>query len=185
MPVSFLHPMNHRGQNTGCPPFLASLQARMRFAWFVIFVLLIGSPGAHADELTGLVVGIADGDTLRVLVDRREVRVRLDQIDAPEKAQAFGQRSRQSLAEMAFRQSARVVTHGTDRYGRTVGTVYVDGRDVNAEQVRRGLAWVYPRYAHDAALYDLQRQAQADRRGLWADADPVPPWEWRRSRRQR
>lgn len=147
-----------------------------------LLALLIALP-ALAGELVGTVVGITDGDTLRVLVDEREVVVRLDQIDAPEKAQPFGQRARQSLAELCFRKGARVIEHGRDRYGRTIGTVMIDGLDVNAEQVRRGMAWAYLRYLREPALAEVEREAREARRGLWADAEPVAPWEWRHQRR--
>lgn len=143
--------------------------------------LLIFAGLAHAD-LVGQVVGIMDGDTIDVLVDRQPVRVRLAQIDAPEKRQAFGTRSRQALAELVFRQSVTVTDAGRDRYGRIIGTVYVRGMDVNAEMVREGMAWVYRQYARDHALYELERQAKASKRGLWADPEPVAPWEYRRSK---
>lgn len=149
----------------------------------LLFLLLFATSGASADELAGQVVGITDGDTLRVLVEHREVVIRLDQIDAPEKRQPFGQRSRQSLAEMTFRKTARVITHGQDRYGRTVGTVLIAGLDVNAEQVRRGMAWVYLRYARDPALTALELEARQAGRGLWVEASPLPPWEWRKQQR--
>jgi endonuclease YncB( thermonuclease family) len=148
-----------------------------------VFVLLLASP-ALADELVGRVVGITDGDALRLLIQHTEVVVRLDQIDAPEKAQPFGQSARQSLADLCFGKTARVVEHGRDRYGRTIGTVYVGGRDLNAEQVRLGMAWVFTRYARDPALYDLEQEARAAKRGLWRDPDPVPPWEWRQRARR-
>ena len=96
---------------------------------------------AHAD-LVGPVVAIQDGDTIDVLVNRQPVRVRLAQIDAPEKRQAFGTRSRQTLAELVFRQSVRVAETGRDRYGRVIGTVYLGNVDVNAQMVREGMAWV-------------------------------------------
>ena len=139
---------------------------------------------AHA-ELVGPVVAIQDGDTIDVLVNRQPVRVRLAQIDAPEKRQAFGTRSRQALAELVFRQSVRVAETGRDRYGRVIGTVYLGNVDVNAQMVREGMAWVYRQYAKDRGLYELERQAQASRRGLWVDPEPVPPWEYRRDKRER
>lgn len=144
----------------------------------LLLVCLLALP-VQAAELVGRVVGVTDGDTLRLLVDRREIVIRLDQIDAPEKAQPFGERSRQSLAELTHRREARVVEHGHDRYGRTLGTVYVDGADVNAEQVRRGMAWAFLRYLRDPQLVTIEQEARAARRGLWSDAEPVPPWEWR------
>ncbi len=112
------------------------------------------------------------------------MRVRLAQIDAPEKRQAFGARSRQALAELVFRQSVRVAETGRDRYGRVIGTVYLGNVDVNAQMVREGMAWVYRQYAKDRGLYELERRAQASRRGLWVDPEPVPPWEYRRSKRE-
>lgn len=151
----------------------------------LLLLLVVASSGARADELAGEVVGVTDGDTLRVLVEHHEVVIRLDQIDAPEKRQPFGQRSRQSPAEMAFRKAARVITHGQDRYGRTIGSVFIAGLDVNAEQVRRGMAWVYVRYARDPALTVLELEARQARRGLWVDPSPLPPWEWRKQQSPR
>ena len=142
------------------------------------------SLSAHAQQLSGLVVRIADGDTLTILVGERQVRIRLAEIDAPEKAQPFGTRSRQSLAEMCFQKQALVQTVDRDRYDRTVGRVKCAGVDANSEQVKRGMAWVYRQYAKRAfQLYDLEDEAKAAKRGLWADQAPVPPWEWRKDRR--
>lgn len=135
---------------------------------------------AGAETLSGRVVGVADGDTLTVRVDgQRPVKVRLAGIDAPERDQPFGQRSRQSLSELAFGQPATVMVQKIDDYGRTVGTVTVGGVNMEAEQVRRGLAWVYRKYSDDARLLALEAEAKAARRGLWADANPMPPWAWR------
>ncbi len=85
-----------------------------------------------------------------------------------------------------FRQSVLVAETGRDRYGRVIGTVYLSGNvDVSAQMVREGMAWVYRQYAKDRGLYELERQAQASRRGLWVDPEPVPPWEYRRDKRER
>ena len=135
--------------------------------------------GARAD-FTGRVVKVSDGDTLTVLVERKQVKVRLDAIDAPELKQPFGRHSQQSLAELCAARTARVVEKGLDRYGRTVGTIQCDGVDANAEQVRRGMAWVFVRYApRSSPLYGLQGEARGSRRGLWADPSPMAPWDWR------
>ncbi len=143
------------------------------------------SLAAPAAELEGRVVRVADGDTLTVLVHNRMLRVRLVEIDAPEKRQAFGTRSGQSLAELCMNKPARIVTKGVDRYDRVLGRVYCAGVDANAEQVRRGMAWVYDRYVTDAGLYAQQDSARAAQRGLWADPRPVPPWAWRAAKRRR
>jgi len=130
-------------------------------------------------EVSGKVIGISDGDTLTLLSGREQIKVRLSEMDAPEKKQPFGNRSKQSLSALCFNKTARLDEQGKDRYGRTLARVYCDGIDANAEQVRRGMAWVYDRYVTDRSLYKLQDDARAARRGLWVDPAPVPPWEWR------
>jgi len=125
-------------------------------------VLAIASSAALAD-FTGRVVKVADGDTLTVLV-KKQVRVRLDGIDAPESRQAFGKRSRQSLAALCAAKDARVVKRGKDRYGRTIGVVTCAAVEPNSEQVRRGMAWVFVRYAPASSpLYGLECTARAAR----------------------
>lgn len=142
-------------------------------------IALAGLP-AHAD-FTGKVIGVADGDTITVLRDHEQVKIRLIEIDAPEKAQAFGNKSKQSLSDLCFDKTATLADKGKDRYGRTLARVHCDGIDANAEQVRQGMAWVYRKYApKDSPLYAVEGEAKAARRGLWADPEPVPPWEWRR-----
>ncbi len=149
---------------------------------FWLTVLLAFGGIAHAD-FSGQVVAILDGDTIDVLVDQRPVRVRLAQIDAPEKRQAFGTRSRQMLAELVFRKAVRVDEAGHDRYGRVIGTIYVGDLNVNAQMVRQGMAWVYRQYENDKMLYELESDAKTRRLGLWADPDPIAPWDYRRNKR--
>jgi endonuclease YncB( thermonuclease family) len=143
-----------------------------------------------ADIITGQVVGVADGDTITVLDGSfREHKIRLDGIDAPEKAQPFGQRSKQSLSDLVYGRTVEVDTYKSDRYGRQVGKVLIQGTDVNLEQVSRGLAWHYKAYAHEQTSDDQVKYAAAEgaarsaRRGLWLDATPTPPWKWRKERR--
>jgi endonuclease YncB( thermonuclease family) len=134
-----------------------------------------------AGAWTGRCVGVTDGDTLAVLRDGRAVKVRLAGIDAPEKAQPFGQRAKQALDAMVYGQAVTVDPRDTDRYGRTVADVRAaDGRHVNAELVAAGMAWWYRRYAPgDRELEQAEARARAARAGLWADAHPVAPWDWR------
>ena len=102
----------------------------------------------------------------------------------PERKQPFGTKAKQALSELAFGKLARVVEVTIDRYGRIVGRVYVDGLVVNAVLVRGGYAWVYRKYSNDAELLELEAQAMEKGLGLWADPNPIPPWEWRRGRRE-
>lgn len=134
--------------------------------------------GASADW-DGQVVGVSDGDTLTALHDGKAERVRLDEIDAPESSQAYGQASKKSLSDLCFGKFAAIKEQGTDKYGRTLGRVFCDGMEVNTEQVRRGLAWFYTQYSHDPMLQAEEVTARAAKIGLWADAAPMPPWEYR------
>ena len=140
----------------------------------------------HA-PFSGRVVAIIDGDTLTVLRDRQQVRIRLHGIDTPERRQPFYARARQLAGALAHEESVRVEPTDVDRYGRTVAVVILpDGRSLNEELVRAGLAWWYFRYAPaDHRLERLQREARQGGRGLWSAPEPIPPWEWRRGRRSR
>lgn len=146
--------------------------------------LAAAAPAAGAGELVGRVVKVQDGDTLTVLVDHCQVKVRLASIDAPELGQAFGKASRASLSGICAGREATVREAGRDRYGRMIGEVACAGIDANAHQVRAGMAWVYVRYAPAGSpLYTLEAAARGARRGLWDDREPVAPWEWRAAKR--
>jgi endonuclease YncB( thermonuclease family) len=147
--------------------------------WMVVPVL------GQAEQWTGQVVGLSDGDTLSVMRAGKAVKVRLHGVDTPEKAQAFGTQARQFTGELVFQQTVTVAIRDTDRYGRLVGEVLLpDGRSLNQELVKAGLAWWYRQYApHDPTLAHLEAEARSAKRGLWADADPVPPWAWRKGQR--
>lgn len=130
-------------------------------------------------------VGISDGDTLTLLVDKQSIKVRLANIDAPEKAQPFGNRARQALSDLAFGKEAACERSGLDRYGRSIATCTVSHHDVNAEMLRKGMAWVYRKYAtHVPDYYPLEEEARARKVGLWADRNPIPPWDWRKQQKQ-
>jgi len=144
---------------------------------------------ALAVEWAGTVVGIADGDTLTLLDGgKTSHRIRLGGIDAPERTQAYGQRARQSLAGLAQGRAAIADCAKTDRYGRAVCRVVVDGVDLGLEQIRRGFAWHYLRYAGEqpaaerAAYASAEQQARAERAGLWSYPAPTAPWDYRRQK---
>lgn len=141
---------------------------------------------AQAETLSGKVVKIADGDTLSIMDDRKRVhKVRLAGIDAPERDQPFGVKSRENLNRLVAGHKVEVDWHKRDRYRRVVGKIYAGGRDVNLAQVRAGMAWWYWRHASDQSWLDqiiyatTHAMAWLEDVGLWADPDPVPPWEWR------
>ena len=135
-------------------------------------------------SVEGKVVAVSDGDTVTVLVGREQTKVRLWGIDAPEKAQAFGQRSREHVSLLVFGKTVRVEVWGKDRYGRTLGRIFHGGADVNLAMVRAGMAWWYQQYAPGADDIELaEQQARAAKAGLWRDPQPQPPWEFRKDRR--
>lgn len=157
---------------------------QMRKLHPLLFISLLIAASASAEEIIGRVVGVADGDTLTILVNEHErIKVRLAEIDAPEKAQPFGQRSKQSLSDLCFGKDAVLQKTDTDRYGRTVAKVHCAGVYANAKQIRVGLAWAYRKYLHDQSLLALENEARASKRGLWIDGNPVPPWEFRKIKR--
>lgn len=132
------------------------------------------------------VVGVHDGDTITGLDDSKtQYKIRLDAIDAPELGQPFGQASKKALGEKVFGKDVVVIAKTKDRYGRTVGHVMIDGRDVNLEMLEEGMAWHYAKYDHNARLAGTEEEARAAKKGLWAGENSVPPWEWRKGERGR
>ena len=152
----------------------------------ITLVAALAAAVAAADPITGKVVSVHDGDTVRVLdAAKVEHKVRLQGIDAPERGQPFGTVSRDRLASLTMGKSVTVHDDGRDKYGRTLGRIEVDGQDVNRQMVADGLAWHYVRFSDDERLAAAERDARAAGRGLWADREPVPPWEWRASDKER
>jgi endonuclease YncB( thermonuclease family) len=123
-----------------------------------------------------------DGDTISVMHDGRAERVRLEGIDCPEDGHPFGKAAKQATSGLVFGHEVRVHAVGHDRYGRTIGRVYVGDIDVNLQVVRLGLAWHFKRYSSEEALAHAESDARTARRGLWSDPHALPPWEWRRTR---
>jgi len=146
---------------------------------------------AGRQTLNGRVVRVADGDTITVLdATNTQHRIRLEGIDAPESHQAFGTQSKKNLSEMAFGKDVTIVYEKTDQYGRLVGKILLDGKDVNLEQVKAGMAWHYKEYQKEQTPEDRELYARAEdrahqaRRGLWLDQEPVDPSEFRREEKR-
>jgi endonuclease YncB( thermonuclease family) len=152
----------------------------------IVAALLLAAScsAAAAATLSGSVVAVHDGDTLTLLVERTQVRLRLAGIDAPERGQPYANAARRALAARVAGRGVIVDVRGRDGYGRTLGVVQVDGENVNRAQVRDGWAWVFRRFEHDPALLALEDEARRERRGLWRDAHPEAPWVFR-ARQQR
>jgi endonuclease YncB( thermonuclease family) len=167
------------------PKALTQVAVQM-FSRCLVVAMAAVVPAMAEPRIEGRVVGVSDGDTITLLTtENQQIKVRLAEIDAPEKAQAFGNKSKQSLSDICFKKVALLDVQDVDRYGRTVARVMCADVDANAEQVKRGFAWVYDRYVKDQSLYSIQSDARENSRGLWRDAVPIPPWEFRRYAKQK
>ena len=151
-----------------------------------VFSALLYSQQIAPNVIQGEVVGITDGDTLTILMDRKQYKIRLAEIDTPERGQPYASRAQQALSELAFGKVIIADVQDVDRYGRYVARLYVDELDVSREMVRLGAAWVYRQYLRDKSLLEVEAGAKVAKRGLWSlpEAQNIPPWEWRRGSRQ-
>jgi endonuclease YncB( thermonuclease family) len=150
------------------------------------FVLLLYSAISLAEPYSAKVIGITDGDTLKVLTNQnQQVKIRLSEIDCPERKQPWGNKAKQALSDFTFQKTVTIDPVTKDRYGRTVATVLVDGKNVNKALVQEGHCWVYRKYVQDSEFFDLENEAKANKRGLWglSETERMPPWEWRKQKK--
>lgn len=146
--------------------------------------LFVGSL-LYSKSIKGEVVSIQDGDTITVLKAKKQYRIRLDGIDCPEKNQAFGNVARKFTSDLVFRKTVKVKYEKRDRYGRYLGTVITPGgKNLNHELLKAGLAWQY-KYNKSPILKSLETKARRQRKGLWSDAKPIAPWDFRRGVREK
>lgn len=157
----------------------------------LVWLLFLLSLSAHSVELVGKVIKVTDGDTITILdANKEKFKIRLSGIDAPERKQAFGRVSKQSLSEMIAGKEVTVDYNKRNRYGRVIGKILYQNIDINLEQVKRGLAWHYKKYereqhVEDRTIYAHQEYlALKNKLGLWADNNSIPPWNYRKIKRQ-
>lgn len=151
-----------------------------RLCSLILVALLAAGNLAQGAEFTAKVIAVLDGDTILIKRASGLKKIRMAGIDAPEKAQLFGETAKRSLAEMVLGKQVKITSEAVDQYGRMVARISVDGLDVNAEQIRRGMAWENSRFHNNRELLALQEEAKQAPRGLWAQDNPMPPWEWRK-----
>jgi endonuclease YncB( thermonuclease family) len=161
------------------------MPAFFRLLWILLFVA--ATHGTAQAEIVGRVVGISDGDTVTVLTENYVPRkIRLSGIDSPEKGQAFGQRAKENLSDLIYNKTVRVEERTTDRWGRTVGKIWLGEKDICLQQIIDGYAWHFKKYQKsqpqpERIIYaETETQAKEAKKGLWRDAEPVPPWDWRK-----
>jgi endonuclease YncB( thermonuclease family) len=163
---------------------------KLCFSTAFIFCASLLAQLGHAETLTGKVVAITDGDTVTVLdANKTQHKIRLAGIDAPEKKQAFGNTSKDRLSDCAYNKEVNVEWDKVDRYGRKVGKIIVNGVDCNLRQIKLGMAWHYKKYESEQSADDRTNYAAAEtavkasRTGLWSEANPVAPWDFRQQAR--
>jgi micrococcal nuclease len=175
--VLALHPQGVRRQ---------TLALRAVLALCLLLVAGVAAAPAAADTLRGVVIVVIDGDTVLFRPDRYRsasrsfIKIRLADIDAPEKDQPYGNAATQALTMLVLNRRVEVDTVATDVYGRTIARIRLGAMQVNTELARRGFAWSSTRSRRNEVVNDAQREARAAHRGLWAGDAPTPPWAWRR-----
>ena len=152
----------------------------------ILLCFFILANHSFADTLIGKVVSIADGDTVTLLNNNQQTKIRLAEIDTPEKNQPYGKKAKKAMSDFIFKKEVEVEVVTIDRYGRTVGTIFLDNQNINKEMVKAGHAWVYVKYAKDKTLFALEKNAKENQLGLWAlpEGERIPPWQRRKNRRQ-
>ncbi|MCD4676686.1 MAG: thermonuclease family protein [Desulfobacula sp.] len=153
--------------------------------FYFIIILLVPVISHAQSSIQGKVVSIADGDTIRVIQNSKQYIVRLYGIDTPEKNQDFGQKAKKFTSDMVFGHQVKVIPYDMDRYGRTIGVVYVDQKCLNEELIKNGFAWVYKKYCSKSFCnkwLKLEQVARENKFGLWLYDNPVPPWDFRRGK---
>ncbi len=159
----------------------ASVEYHEDMKHLVAVLLIFLCPAIYA--LEGVCIRVADGDTITIKAGNVEEKIRLDGIDAPESSQPSGREAKQYLSGRVLKQTVRVEGSQRDRYGRLLGTVYVGGKNINLEMLRKGWAWDYVQYSKGGEYTLAEREARQAKRGLWAESSPLPPWEYRHPER--
>jgi len=151
--------------------------------FFILSIFLIHN--VCAENITGKIISIADGDTATIINNNQQTKIRLAEIDTPEKNQPYGKKAKKALSDFIFNKEVEVEVMTIDRYGRTVGKIFLKGLNINKEMVKAGHAWVYVKYAKDKTLFDLEKNAKENQLGLWAlpEGERIAPWQWRRGKR--
>lgn len=152
----------------------------------IIFMLLLMScQQVKEADPKGKVIGISDGDTIKILIDGKTFKVRLFGIDSPERSQAFGTKAKDFASSLAFGKEVSLIIHGKDRYKRILAEVILpNGKNLNEELVKNGYAWHYTKYSDSRRLEKFEKDARKKRKGLWQDESPLPPWEFRALKRK-
>ncbi len=150
----------------------------------IINIFLLLTTILVAETIKCKVISVTDGDTIKILDEKNKVyKIRLNDIDAPEKKQAFGNKSKENLSKYIAGENVRVEYYKLDRYKRILGTVYFKDKDINKQQIIDGYAWVYKKYSKNNEYINQERISKNHKRGLWKDEKPIEPWEYRKMKK--
>lgn len=155
----------------------------------LLLVLSLDAAISSAEDFTGIVTRVLDGDTVEIQTESNEIKIRLSGIDAPERDQPYGRRSKESLEEQILGKRVTVSYTKSDRYGRVLGKIILGSRDVNLTQVQQGMAWWYEYYKRDQSTRDIaaysaaELKARRQKVGLWSEEKPINPYDWRSGKR--
>lgn len=153
---------------------------------YIILIVLLTSCDPSSNTITGEVVNVADGDTFTMkTITNEKIKIRLYGIDAPERGQDFGTKSRQLLNDLCYGKIVEVTVEDIDQYDRTLGTVYVDDVNVNEEMVRNGLAWYYSHFVDNPRLDSLEQVARSEKLNIWSQKNPKSPFEFRQQKKKK
>ena len=156
-----------------------------RYLWLAVFLGVGLVYGFTPKTISGKVVSVIDGDTVKVLTMQKDLyRIRLADIDAPEKRQAFGKKAKYFLSDMIASKIIEVKVKSKDRYGRFIGTIYYNDININFEMLKNGYAWVYRKYSRDIIALEYEKMARYKRLGLWSDPHALEPWKFRKLKRK-
>jgi micrococcal nuclease len=154
-----------------------------KFFLLTILILIVLVLYVCFHSTTSNVVSITDGDTITILLkDKTQQKVRLEEIDCPEKSQSFGKQAKEILSKKIFGKNIDISWTKKDQYGRVIGKVYLNGRYINKEMVQEGWAWHYTKYSKSSEMASAQLHAQKYKLGLWKDKNPIPPWDFRKKK---
>jgi endonuclease YncB( thermonuclease family) len=169
-------------------PFLEGVIRRFAFPILLLLIsLTLATTALSNDLIAARVISVTDGDNLTVIgSDNKQVLIRLHGLDCPELAQSFGENAKEFTSNLCFGKIIMYRMIGIDRFDRTIAAVFLDdGKELNLEILKAGLAWHYERYAKRQDYADAEEEARKAGIGLWADAKPTPPWEWRKDKRKK
>ncbi|TGJ99870.1 nuclease [Leptospira langatensis] len=150
------------------------------FFLIVVAIAFVITTDLRAETVIGEVVRVLDGDTIIVAREQERIVIRLSDIDCPEKDQEFGREAKEAISGFVMHKNVSVLIRGKDRYGRTIGTVYLSGDNINFRMIESGFAWWFYKYSRDELYRDAEILARKQNRGLWLNPSPLPPWEFRK-----